>query len=195
MKILPYSYNQTKVIKMSDPIETSLYFSYELPRLYIPPVGIDSLIRIPQIIGAGHSTIDGQYLSDVTFRILDRKKYSTSTPSNVALTSFRIRYVHTDNLIITEVTLRSVPVEHLFQSGGSTFRKKVDGFTNVKIDVMAKFCVLKYILSWLMTNKLNTMDDHSKFMNKLRKSRFGQYAEMFMSDYYGAMGYIEYMHS
>lgn len=165
-------------------LDYPLRFEFDLPRL--PFVNTRSKIRIPQILGKGQSTIDGNGIAEVTYEILDVYNHRSERIES----GFKVRYANIGDIIHTKIVRYGVPFHECLPNVlGNNIREKLDNIPDhTDIVKYCQYISYKFIISWLLVGKftfeLCTSDKHDIFMKKLANSRFGQYVEVFEDELY-----------
>ena len=167
------------------------------------PVAIQPL-RVPIIDIYGQTTLNGEYLSDMTFVIQDQYKYKC--PKNIVdpcPCGCDIYYIQPNQLKTTTLMDNNIPLEDVV-IGKGTLQDKVDriatsrGEPNFKLfyERFIRYAMLKYILIRLLYGEydLNKLcrNYNKQFFKDLKHSRFCGFIEFFEDPANDIIGFEQY---
>ena len=173
----------------------------------IGQIGPSQPVRVPIIDIYGQTTIDGDYLSDMTFVIQDQYKYKCNDKckedTNNGCYGCTIYYLPVNKLKTTTFQENNIPLEDVVRGKG-TLQEKVFKLYNLPLspefqdfyERFIRYGMLKYILIKLLygefdSNKL-CRNFNKQFFKDLANSRFCGFIEYFENPANGIMGFDQY---
>ena len=162
-------------------------------------------VRVPIIDIYGQTTLNGEYLSDMTFVIQDQYKYyCNENIIDPCQCDCDIIYIQPDKLKTTTLIDNNIPLQDVVIGKGKTLQAKVDkiatsiGEPNFKLfnERFLRYAMLKYILIRLLygTYDLNKLcrNYNKQFFKDLKHSRFCGFIEFFEDPANEIMNFDQY---
>ena len=163
-------------------------------------------VRVPIIDIYGQTTIDGDYLSDMTFVIQDQYKYKCN--ENKYINSDHcygctIYYLPVNKLKTTTFQQNNIPLEDVVKGKG-TLQEKVFKLYNLPLspefqnfyERFIRYAMLKYILIKLLYGSFDLCklcrNFNKQFFKDLADSRFCGFIEFFEDPANGIIGFDQY---
>lgn len=166
------------------------------------PTGTD---RVPIINISGQTTDSGEYLSDMTFSIMDKYQYCDNEPIRYKNPkNCRPIFLKTKKLKETIYFQYGPPLQYVVKGKGNTLRAKLfDYYLDHQIEfgpdfahfslLMYRYGMIKYVLARILYGKFDIKylcrNFNKQFFKDLKKSRFCGFIEFFEDPNQGVIGF------